>query len=424
MYLLQRPGSGLGSVEREVRKRRLAGFESAIIRSMRRENLYRELCYRALETRDTRFDGRFFVAVLTTGIFCRPTCPARTPKRQNCTFYRSAKAARAAGFRPCLRCRPDFNAAARRAGAKSKSKRELGRDRERPESPGIKLRLPFTPPFDWPAMLDYLRARAIAGVEEVENDLYRRSFAIDGAVGVLEVRPVGEKELGAVIDTDDAGSIGAIAPRLRRVFDLDADPGPIGRHLSRDPRLRPLVAARPGLRVPGAWEPYELAVRAVLGQQVSVRHAVSLATRMVERHGEMLPARLRRRHAGLSRLFPRCSVLARSDLASLGMPGARARSIASLAAEAARDPDLLSPRTSLDESLRRLKSLPGIGEWTAHYIALRALREPDAFPAADAGLLRAMRRRGRRPTPSELLSTSQAWRPWRAYAAQHLWTKG
>jgi AraC family transcriptional regulator of adaptative response / DNA-3-methyladenine glycosylase II len=175
--------------------------------------------------------------------------------------------------------------------------------------------------------------------------------------------------------------------------------------------------------VPGAWEPYELAVRAILGQQISVGHAVSLARRMVERHGHRLPAGLRRRHEGLSRLFPRASVLARSDLGSLGMPGARARSIASLAASVARDPELLAPLACLDESVRRLKALPGIGEWTAHYIALRALREPDAFPAADAGLLRAMERNGRRPAPSELLSISQAWRPWRAYAAQHLWTK-
>jgi AraC family transcriptional regulator of adaptative response / DNA-3-methyladenine glycosylase II len=272
-------------------------------------------------------------------------------------------------------------------------------------------------------MLDYLRARAIAGVEEVENDRYRRSFVVDRIVGVLEVRPSGGSALVAVVDSEDAAPIAAIVARLRRVFDLDADVDHIARHLSRHPCLAPLVAARPGLRVPGAWEPYELAVRAILGQQVSVGHAVSLATRMVERHGGRLPVGLRLRHAGLSRLFPRPSVLARSDLASLGMPGARARSIAALAAAVARDPDLLTPLASLDESIHRLKALPGIGEWTAHYIALRALREPDAFPAADAGLLRAMERNGKRPAAAELLSISEAWRPWRAYAAQHLWTK-
>jgi AraC family transcriptional regulator of adaptative response / DNA-3-methyladenine glycosylase II len=483
---------------------------------MNQQNLDRELCYRALSTRDARFDGRFFTAVLTTGIFCRPTCPARTPRPQNCAFYPSAAAAHAAGFRPCLRCRPEvapglagwrgtvntvrraldlisegalddrdmenlagrlgigsrhlrrlfhrhlgaspvavaqthrllfakklltetgldladvahasgfgsvrrFNAAVRQAYGRPP--RELRRGLERPESAGIQVKLSFKPPYDWPAMLDYLRARAISSLEEVENDRYRRSFVIDGAAGVVEVGPLGRSELGAVIDTDGVGPIAAIVARLRRVFDLDADLDLIRRDLSREPLLAPLVEARPGLRVPGAWEPYELAVRAVLGQQVSVAHAVSLATRMVERHGDRLPSALRRRYPGLSRLFPRPSVLARSDLATLGMPGARARSIASLAAAVSRDPDVLSPLAGLDEIVRRLRALPGIGEWTAHYIALRALREPDAFPAADAGLLRAMERNGKRPTPRELLASSQAWRPWRAYAAQHLWTK-
>ncbi len=209
---------------------------------------------------------------------------------------------------------------------------------------------------------------------------------------------------------------------MRRLFDLDADVELIGEHLSRDARLADCVAKRPGLRVPGAWDGFETAVRAILGQQITVVAARKLAGKMVERFGEPLPKQFAR--SMMMTRFPRPVVLnipGGADIASLGMPKARARAIASLAASVISEPDLLSPVGDLDECVRRLKSLPGIGEWTAQYIAMRVLQEPDAFHASDVGLLRAMPNGESRPTPGELLATAETWRPWRAYAAQHLW---
>lgn len=462
-------------------------------------------CYQALRTRDARFDGRFYTAVVSTGIFCRPTCPARTPKFDNCTFYRSAAAAHAAGFRPCLRCRPevapglagwrgtantvrraldlinegaldsgDVDALAGRVGigsrhlrrlfdehvgtspvdvaqthrllfakkllteselsaadiafaagfgsvrrfntavraAYGKTPRELRRSKAS-RDPTIRLKLPYKPPYDWDAMLAYLRARAIDGVEELDGETYRRSFD----AGVVEVGPGGDGHLLASIEIADVSGVAAIVARLRRLFDLDADTELIEDALSRDPRVARSVAKRPGLRVPGAWDSFETAVRAILGQQITVSAARKLAGKLVERYGEPLPARFAR---PLKR-FPRPEALAGADIASIGMPRARGKTIAALSRAVVDEPDLLAPVGELDANIRRLKALPGIGEWTAQYIALRVLREPDAFPASDVGLLRAMATNGARPKPEQLLEAAEAWRPWRAYAAQHLW---
>jgi len=465
-----------------------------------------ERCYQALSTRDARFDGRFYTAVVSTGIFCRPTCPARTPKFDNCTFYRSAAAAYAAGFRPCLRCRPEVapglagwrgtantvrralelisegalddgsvDALAARVGVGSRHLRRLfdehvgtspvdvaqahrllfakklltetrlavsdvafaagfrsvrrfntairnAYDKSPRELRGaraardhrIRLRLPYKPPYDWPAMLDYLRARAIEGMEVVDGDSYRRTFD----VGVVEVQPGGDDFLTAAIELSDVGGVAAVVARLRRLLDLDADVELIGEHLSKDPRLAARIARCPGLRVPGAWDGFETAVRAILGQQITVVAARKLTGKLVARFGEPMPERF----AGPCTRFPRPEVLASADIASLGMPKARGRAIAALAATVVAEPNVLSPVGALDANIRRLKELPGIGEWTAQYIAMRALREPDAFPASDVGLLRAVAQDDRRPTLDELLETAEPWRPWRAYAAQHLWT--
>jgi AraC family transcriptional regulator of adaptative response / DNA-3-methyladenine glycosylase II len=284
------------------------------------------------------------------------------------------------------------------------------------------LVLAYTPPYDWPAMISFLAARAIPGVEVVEAGGYRRTIEIDGRHGTIEVAPTsGRDALSATIRFPNVGSLQAIVARIRRWLDLDADIATIGEQLAADELLAPLIAARPGLRVPGAWDGFELAVRAVLGQQITVAAARQLAGRLVAAHGELLT--LTDAPNGLTAVFPRPSQLAIADLASLGMPGARARALESLAATAAGDPRLFDRDQDLDGAVARLKALPGIGEWTAQYIAMRVLREPDAFPAADIGLLRAMTdAAGRRPTPAELLERAEAWRPWRAYAAQHLWT--
>jgi AraC family transcriptional regulator of adaptative response / DNA-3-methyladenine glycosylase II len=208
---------------------------------------------------------------------------------------------------------------------------------------------------------------------------------------------------------------------VRRQFDLGADIETIGAHLSSDPLLAPLVARQPGLRAPGGWDGFELAVRAILGQQVTVSAARRLAGQLVALHGKLVPKE-HRCHPGLSRVFPRAERLAKADLSGLGMPGARRAALKALAEAAAADPNLFRPLRSAEETIGRLRSIRGVGEWTAQYIALRALRESDAFPASDIGLLRgAAAIDGTRPTPAGLVRRAESWRPWRAYAAQHLW---
>jgi len=270
-------------------------------------------------------------------------------------------------------------------------------------------------------MLSFLAARAIPGVEVVAGDIYRRTIAIGANSGVISVAPADKNRVDVAIRFPDIAVLPQIIARVRRVFDLAADPDRIGAHLSLDPMLAPLVAARPGLRVPGAWDGFELAVRAIFGQQITVLAATRLLGRLVQDHGARLPATASD-YEGLSHLFPSPSRIAKADLAALGMPGARALAVTSLARAMAADPALFSRGAGLDEAIAKLRALPGIGEWTAQYIAMRELREPDAFPADDVGLLRAMADRdGVRPSPSELLARAEAWRPWRAYAALHLW---
>ncbi|MEA2756168.1 MAG: AraC family transcriptional regulator [Aliidongia sp.] len=291
-----------------------------------------------------------------------------------------------------------------------------------PASPdaGVAIRLPYRPPFDWPVLLGFLGPRAIPGVEMVEGECYRRTIALDGRHGVVEVRP-GEGALEAIIRFPVAGALGAIAERLTRQFDLAADAAAIDAHLARDPLLAPLVAARPGLRVPGAWEPFELAVRAILGQQISVAAATVLAGRVAACYGTPLRLDDGAPPPGLSHVFPGPADLTGADPGILRVPGARAAAIAGLAATLVREPDLLSPEQSLDDSVARLCRLPGIGPWTAHYVAMRALRASDAFPAGDLGLRKAAATPDGVPALKVLEARAESWRPWRAYAAIHLW---
>ena len=475
-------------------------------------------CYRAISTRDARFDGRLFVGVKTTGIYCRPICPARTPKFENVSFYASAAAAQEAGFRPCLRCRPetspdlafwrgtsntvsralalieaggldeaDVEGLANRLGVGARQLRRLFhqhvgaspvavaqtrrvllakqlihettlpmaevalasgfnsvrrfnetflqmfgrspatlrrvRDKTRREAGSLSVRLAYRPPYDWDAMLAFLRARAIPGVEMVSESVYRRTIAIGEASGMIEVAPADKNRVDVSVRFPDMAALPQIIARVRRVFDLAADPDMIGEHLSLDPVLAPLVAARPGLRVPGGWDGFELAVRAIFGQQITVPAATKLLGRLVEAHGARLPATIRDVE-GLGHLFPSPARIAKADLSVLGMPKARAVAVTSLARAICADPAIFSRGACLEEAIAKLRSLPGIGEWTAQYIAMRELREPDAFPAADIGLLRAMATADGRPSPAGLLARAERWRPWRAYAALHLWAAG
>jgi AraC family transcriptional regulator of adaptative response / DNA-3-methyladenine glycosylase II len=482
-------------------------------------DLSHDACYRAISTRDARFDGRLFIGVKTTGIYCRPVCPARTPKQQNVQFYPSAAAAQSAGFRPCLRCRPetapdiaawrgtsntvsralaliemgalddaDVDALAERLGvgerhlrrlfqqhlgaspiavaqtrrvllakqlihetqlpmteialasgfgsirrfneifrglfgrAPSALRRELTVKSTVDIDGGVSINLRYKPPYDWQSMLGFLSKRAIAGIETVRGNAYARTIDIDNLHGIVLVEPGNGNFLRATIRLQRISLLPRVIARLRRVFDLSADPQAIGTHLAEDDVLAPLAAARPGMRVPGAWDGFELAIRAVLGQQITVTAAIGLAGRLIAKYGAPLSC-ANTALPELTHVFPRPEKLAHVDLSTLGTPRARAQTLSSLAAAVAADPDIFGAGRSLEEAIEKLCSLSGIGEWTAQYIAMRALREPDAFPAADIGLMRAMTdAQGKRPTPRELLAHAERWRPWRAYAAQHLWT--
>lgn len=288
---------------------------------------------------------------------------------------------------------------------------------------GVRLRLRYRSPYDWDSMIGYLRARAIPGVEVVEDGSYRRTVEIDGVVGTVEVIHLPQRQsLGVLIRFPTVHSLPAIVTRVRRLFDLGADIETINTHLSRDPLLAPLVARRPGLRAPGGWDGFELAVRAILGQQISVAAARRLAGELVVLHGKPV-SKAYAGHESLSHVFPTAERLASAESIGLRMPRARQSSLKALAEAAATDPNLFRPFGTIEEAMARLRTIRGVGEWTAQYIALRALREMDAFPASDIGLIRAAARMdGARSTSASLLNRAESWRPWRAYAAQHLWT--
>ncbi len=478
-------------------------------------DLDHDACYRAIASRDARFDGRIFTGVKTTGIYCRPVCPARLPRSGNVRFFASAAAAEDAGFRACLRCRPetspdmgawrgasntvsralalietgaldegDVAGLADRLGVGDRQLRRLFRQHlgaspvgvaqtrrvllakqlihetalpmadvamaagfgsvrrfnetfqtlyrrppaalrrrsaREPDADGVTLKLRFRPPYDWDAMIGFLRLRAIPKVELVTAEQYARTIAIGQDMGTVVVRPAGGDQLAVQVRFPRMDALPGILSRVKRVFDLVADPAVIGAHLSADAGLATRIAARPGLRVPGAWDGFELAIRAILGQQITVPAAVRLAGKLAAQYGQSLPEAWAQ--PGLTLAFPTAERLAGLDLSTLGMPGARARALTAMAAASVADPALFGTRQDLDSAIAALKALPGIGEWTAQYIAMRQLREPDAFPAADIGLMRALEdAAGQRPTPAQLLARAEAWRPWRAYAALHLWT--
>ena len=481
----------------------------------------RRVCEQARLSRDPRFDGLFFIAVTSTRIYCRPVCPVHPPKPSNITYYRNAAAAEAAGFRPCLRCRPELSpsdgawrrgdaavsralklieqgalagqpvaALAQRVNLGERQLRRLfverlgaspvgvhgtrrllfakqlltetalpitdvalaagfgslrrfnatfkdayrmaPRDlRRRPAAASdaqhagaLTLRLGYRPPYDFESMLGFLRGRALPGVEHVDDHGYARVVAGDGpgtAPGWLRVGPWpgGEHALKLELHAPLAPRLFDIVGRLRRMFDLDADPRAIAMALSADPRLKPLLRKRPGLRLPSGWDGFEIAVRAILGQQVSVAAARTFAARIAQRFGTPLPAE----HAahGLAHLFPTPAALADADLADIGITRTRAETVRTIARALLDGRVDFRVERTLDDFVAHWTSLPGIGPWTAHYIALRALGHPDAFPADDLVLQKAVPLDGSRMTAKALTLRAEAWRPWRGYATLQLW---
>ncbi|MBL9038947.1 MAG: helix-turn-helix domain-containing protein [Archangium sp.] len=295
-------------------------------------------------------------------------------------------------------------------------RRQLGK----PEVDGVRLVLDYRPPLAWDTLLAFFAERALAGVEHVEGGVYRRTVALEGARGWVEVMPHSSRPaLVANVSTSLLGVVMPLVDGLRALFDLDAQPIQIDAHLRRDPALRRRVVATPGLRVPGSLDGFELAVRAVLGQQVTVRAGVTLASRLVQRYG----APLKNAPPALTHLFPTPKVIAQASVdgvSALGLPRARASALIGLARAMGDGLVLQRGHTSVESTVQALRSMPGIGEWTAQYIAMRALAWPDAFPASDLGVLRALRR----PGAAQSSKRAQAWSPWRAYAVMHLWTGG
>jgi len=493
-------------------------------------------CYQAAQSKDARFDGWFFCAVTSTGIYCRPSCPARTPKRQNVRFYPTAAAAQQAGFRACLRCRPDATpgspewnvradvvARAMRlirdgvvdregveglAGRLGYSTRQLNRlvtaevgtgplalaraqrsqtarlllettdlpvahvafaagfasvrqcndtvrqifadtptglraraarsgrgrsDVTRGSAPqAIRLRLPCRRPFSPLSVLEFLGLRALPGVESLDGASYRRSLRLPHGHAVVTLAApegVGEEHgtggggpsyVEGELVLSDLRDLTTAVSRCRQLLDLDADPVAVWEALRGDAHLGPVVRHDPGRRVPGAADGFELAVRAVIGQQVSVPGARTVAGRLVQAAGDPLPGP----DGTITHLFPTPTALAelaRRDPGAFPMPAGRRRALGALADAVQRGDVVIDPGTDPTELRRSLVGLPGIGPWTAEYVAMRALRDPDAFMPTDLGVRRAARAIGLPEDPARLVAAGEGWRPWRSYAMAHLW---
>ena len=475
-----------------------------------------EYRYRAVRGRDPRFDGWFYVAVTSTGIYCRPSCPAVTPRRSNVRFFPTAAAAQYAGFRACKRCRPDTVpgspewdvradtvaramrliadgvvdregvvglaqrlcyterhlhrllstevgagplalARARRAhtarlllettdlpitevafAAGFTSVRQFNdtirevfavtpRDlrrvrgvRDETIPGGIPLRLPFRTPFDAKNMLHFLGTRAVTGVESYDGETYRRTLRLPHGAGVVALSDGGDHVL-CVLRLENLTDLGTAVQRCRSLLDLDADPVAVADVLGTDPLLGALVRRSPGRRVPGSVDGAELAFRAVFGQQVSVAGARTLAGRLVARCGESLPETLAAERDELTHLFPRPHAVAGATLEGLGVPRARRETLRSLARALAEGGIVLDPGSGREEVERRLLGLRGIGPWTASYVAMRALGDPDAFLPTDLGVRKAISRLSYADDQESVAALAERWRPWRAYATQHLW---
>jgi AraC family transcriptional regulator, regulatory protein of adaptative response / DNA-3-methyladenine glycosylase II len=471
-----------------------------------------ESCYRLSDSRDPRYDGIFFIAATSTRLYCRPSCPARQPKRANVRFYPTAAAAQSAGFRACKRCRPDavpgspdwnwradsvaramrliadgtvdregvpglakrlgfserhlrrlladqvgatpvalaraqrastarlliestgmpfsdaafaagfhsvrqFNDTIREIFASTPSEMRRRSSRGTPRPLGVvELRLNCRKPFDGAALVRFLERRAVPGLEEVTGDVYRRALVLAHGTGVVELTP----DAGAVrcvLRLDDFRDLATAVARCRRLLDLDADPLAIAEALGRDEVIGHLVRARPGLRVPGCVDGAELALRAVLGQQASLRAARRQTARLVETFGTPLEQPL----GTVTHLFPDAAALAEAEPKQLVGPPHRRTTLQTLAARLANGEIRIDDGSDRTEALARLLDIPGFGPWTAGYVAMRGFHDPDAFPPGDAGVRRALKALGHDDHRSVAVMP-QRWRPWRAYAALQLWT--
>ncbi|MDQ6713039.1 MAG: helix-turn-helix domain-containing protein [Candidatus Dormibacteraeota bacterium] len=472
-----------------------------------------ERCYRAVESRDARFDGWFITAVKTTGIYCRPSCPTPVrPKRENVRFYPTAAAAQLDGFRACKRCRPDaspgspewnmrgdlvgramrmiadgtidrervaglarrlsvserhlhrlllgelgagplaiaraqraqtsrmliettelsftdvafaagfesirqFNDTIREVFALTPTElRRAGRRRGDIVPGALTLRLPYRPPLDWSALSKWLAARALPGVAEMDGRVYRRTLRLPRGAGIVALEPV-DTHIRCTLRLESMADLTSAVRQCRRLLDLDADPQSVVEVLSRDRRLSPVVKKHPGLRAPGAVDGTELAVQAILGQQVSLAAARTLASRLVTAHGDVIKLA----DATLGYVFPRADAISEADLSMLGLPATRRATLRALASAVANGTLALDPGADRVETYQQLMRVPGIGEWTAGYIVMRALGDPDTFLGSDLGIKKAGAHLGLGSNPRVMAEHAAAWRPWRSYATHQLW---
>ena len=476
-----------------------------------------EQCYRAAQSRDSRFDGVFITAVKTTGIYCRPSCPAMTPKRRNVEFFVTAAAAQQHGYRACKRCRPDaspgspewnvradvvgramrliadglvdregvgglasrlnyserqinrllttelgagplalaraqraqtartliettsmpitqiafasgfasvrqFNDTIREVYASSPT--ELRGTRTDTLAAGtLSLRLAYRAPFHSESIFGFLGDRAVPGIETWDGATYRRSMRLNHGNAVIAISPgataPGPNAVMCTLHLDHVADAQAAVQRCRRMFDLDADPNTVEAHFGDDPILAPLVRKRPGLRSPGHPDGLELLTRAVLGQQVSVKGARTLAARLVASMGEPLATPI----DGVTHVFPSAATIATASPTDFAMPTARGRALINACERLAAGDIVIDAGSDRDEISRQLESLPGIGPWTARYIALRSLGDPDVFLPTDIGVRNALRSMGVDSTPKAAEHLAERWRPWRSYALHHLWAR-
>jgi len=471
-----------------------------------------ESAYQALASRDRRFDGLIYVGVASTGIYCRIICNSRRPLRKNCSFFGHAAEAEQAGFRPCLRCRPelapgnarvdsgnrlaaalarrveegalnemDVPALAAEMGISDRHLRRViqeaygvspnklletqrlltakmlltdtplpmteiayasgfsslrrfndafknnyrlnptqfrGRSKAGEErldrvarAQGFVFRLAYRPPLDWAALLDFLGRRLYGGVEAIDGDAYLRTVNLNGRTGWIRVhRDLQRHALAVEIAPELGRAIPSVLTRVRRLFDLGAEPERISKRLGK------IASKRPGLRLPGAFGGYEIAIRAVLGQQISVKAASTIAGRFAEAYGKPAVTPF----PGLTLHIPAAADVAKvpeSTMMKIGVTSARARTLLAVSRAMAEAPNLLEPGADVEAALARIKELPGVGEWTAQYLAMRAFSWPDAFPATDLGIRKALGLHSER----DIVAHAESWRPWRGYAAMHLW---
>jgi AraC family transcriptional regulator of adaptative response / DNA-3-methyladenine glycosylase II len=477
------------------------------------------ICQQARLSRDSRFDGKFFTAVLTTGIFCRPTCPARAPKEENVRYYENAMQAQIAGYQPCKRCLPELAPATKlpisagqlirateqcsnntelsqqlslsdrqirrlfqqhfglspslyfqqqklllarkllttstlsitdiafAAGFKSIrrfneaikkqyqatpsqirqfNKRANSNDNEivnTQQGQPVQIRLSYRPPFDWPLMLSFIKQRQIPSIERITDSSYSRTITIDNITGWLHVEHHKSKlELCLTVKLSDYRVINQVIKNVRRMFDLDADMQVIHQHLQQNKQLATVIEHVPGMRLPGCWDLFEFSIRAILGQQISVKAATTLANRISEKYGEKAPENPWQ----IAVQFPTPKLLKNVDYADIGLTKTRIQTLQNwvnyyIAAQLS-DHNIFKNYAQVEQLEQALISIKGIGPWTANYLAMRGLSDPDAFPSADLGIIKALKSTSQnKPNNKEILTMAEQWRPWRSYAALYLW---